>query len=162
VVLDLGILFYDNSLHLMILIIFIFGLYFLLVLLGGQYLVYPNNNQIEEVELVQIVNRIMSFLEEVSSDGKLCGLCVKTHSGSYSIVLMMKNKLKDLNQQEILKRSKTFYSILSIVNLFVVYLVFGGPDLITLVLAISAFLLCFTSYASDKTVFLCVQNSLFV
>jgi hypothetical protein len=66
--------------------------------------------------------------------------------GRYSISLMMVNKLKDLKEQEIWKRSKIFYSILSIVNLFVVYLMFGAPDLITLVSAIIAFLRCITSY----------------
>jgi hypothetical protein len=131
----------------------IFGLYYLLVLYGGGCLIYPYDDSTEEVIISQNDDRIKQFLIEILSDEKQCSVRVSNHSALYKIELMVKYKIKQLEQEGKLKKSKTFFSILSISNLLVTFLVFGGPPLITITSAINSFLICFCSYTSNRTVF---------
>ena len=82
--------------------------------------------------------KLNAVLVNISKDENACYHCVKSHIGFEHLRTLIEQQQTHRKRDEVLKGIRMLFNILSITNTIVVFLVFGGPKLISFVTLVSS------------------------
>jgi hypothetical protein len=112
----------------------------------GSFIQYPDSQQVPDQLLQENLNKIGKLLIKFFKDEHTCFHCLSTHSSFQEVEDMGKKVQYQVAKETAYKKTRNVYNILAFLNIIMVFMIFGGPLLISIISIINSLFMCLSKF----------------
>ena len=114
------------------------------------HLHYSYSEQVPDKLLEENLNKIGNLLIELAKDDFLCFPCLSSHSSLKEVKDMGENVKYQVAKETAFRKTRNVYNILAFLNIIIVFMIFGGPLLISITSTINSLFICLSMFLPDS------------
>lgn len=123
-----------------------------MILICGSFIQYPDSQQVPDKLVQENLNKLGNLLIKLADDDYTCYHCLSKYSSVEEVKQMGKKMQYQVEKETSYKKTRNVYNLLALLNIIIVFMIFGGPLLISITSIINALFICLSMFLADSIV----------